>query len=187
MAMIITQASLFKSTTKTLGSQRCDSHNKCIHSLYIFATVLGSRGNDGCPKWTTGDLERGGERNAKSFQFIFCYIWNWVVGKFAQRGMLFAVRKGMKPKCIKAEEEGEPFSGAENREGPFSVTMHWMFITEHRTCQWDFKDRSLVLLYNVTSVKIKLHMVKTVGNKFSGFLVILDSGDWLMTLIWSSS
>ena len=52
-------------------------------------------------------------------QFILCYIWNQVVGKFAQRGILFIVRKGMKPKCIKAEEKGEPFSGAENQEVPF--------------------------------------------------------------------
>jgi len=47
-----------------------------------------------------------------------------VVGKFAQRGMLFAVRKGMKPKRIKAEKKGEPFSGAENQEVPLSVTIH---------------------------------------------------------------
>lgn len=60
MAIIIIDANLFKSTTKKLGSQGCDSHNKCIHSLYIFATVLGSRGNDECPKWTTGDLKTGG-------------------------------------------------------------------------------------------------------------------------------
>lgn len=44
----------------------------------------------------------------------------------------------------------------------------------------------LALLYIVNGIKIKSYIVKPVGNKISGFLLILDNSDWL-TLIWSSS
>lgn len=44
----------------------------------------------------------------------------------------------------------------------------------------------LALLYIVNGIKIKSYTVKPVGNKISGFLLILDNSDWL-TLIWSSS
>lgn len=76
MVMIILHPSVYKHTTKNLGSQRYDSHtsHKCIYSSYILAIVLGSRGNDGCPKWTTGDLKRGGERNVKGSVYFVLYL-----------------------------------------------------------------------------------------------------------------
>lgn len=39
------------------------------------------------------------------------------------------------------------------------------------------QEQKSSLLYNVNGVKIKSYIVKIVGNKFSGFLVILSSGD----------
>lgn len=60
MVMIMIHASFFRSTTKKLGSQRCDSYNKYICPLYIFATDMGSGGNERCLKGTTGDLKAGG-------------------------------------------------------------------------------------------------------------------------------
>lgn len=64
-------------------------------------------------------------------------------------------------------------------------TGEWLLILSYTECllfyrkfQWDFKNTSLGFTVNlVNGVKIKLYIIKPVGNKFSGFLVILDSGD----------
>lgn len=109
-------------------------------------------------------------------QFILCCIWNWVVGKFAQRGMLFAIRRGMKPKCIKAETKKENVSQELRTRKCHLVLLSTERSLLHRKCRWNFKNRSLVLLYNAIRVKIKLHIVKTVGSKYSGFFS--DIGWW---------
>lgn len=49
------------------------------------------------------------------------------------------------------------------------------------------QEQKSSLLCNVNGFNIISYIIKAVGNKFSEFLVILGSGDWLMALIWSSS
>lgn len=44
-----------------------------------------------------------------------------------------------------------------------------------------------ILLYRTKGVKIKIVHWKPLGNKFSEVLMILESGDWLITYIWCSS
>ena len=65
------------------------------------------------------------------------------------------------------------------------TTGEWILILSYTEClllyrkfQWDFKNRSLGFTVNLANgFKIKLYIIKPVGNKISGFLVILDSGD----------
>lgn len=93
-----------------------------------------------------------------------------VVGKHIRRGVLFAVKKGKRPVCSKAERNGKEAFPKEQR-GPGSAILyyhHCMFIVFPGKHQRGFQTRSHILLYNV---KI------TVGNRFAGLLVILGSDD----------